>query len=359
MMTNTNKHKDLFLNNNKVCCIADLHIGVHQNSMAWHETAIKWAEWLRDNLIEQNIQDIFILGDVYHYRDEVAVNTIHVVNQILSIWEGFNIVILVGNHDAYYKDRSDINSLSILNGRKNITVIDKPTTFTVHGKTLTFLPWGSNINDLTPTDIMFGHLEIESFKMNSFKTCDHGTKTSDLLDKASLILTGHFHLKDERVYDNGKIIYVGNPFEMDFGDIGATKGYFILDIKTQAYEFYENNISPKHKKLSLSELTDSKQLEGGIKTHITNNIVKLIIDKKITTDKIDVLIKKMSSYNPFSLSVDYSLYDDSIVVDDQNYDAAGVDLQQTIEEFISILEIDNKKDVVDYCMELYKKANNT
>lgn len=326
--------------------------------MAWHETSIKWAQWLRDKLKQQNIRDIFILGDVYHYRDEVAVNTIHVVNQILSTWEDFNIVILVGNHDAYYKDRSDINSLSILNGRQNITVIDKPTTFTVHGKTLTFLPWGSQIDDLNTTDIMFGHLEIESFKMNSFKTCDHGTKTNDLLNKASLILTGHFHLRDERVYDNGKIIYVGNPFEMDFGDIGTTKGYYILDVVTKDYVFFENDISPKHKKITLTDLTDKSNSTGDIKQQIANNIVKLIIDKKITTDKIDVLIKKLSSYNPFSLSVDYSLYDDSIIVDDQNYDATGVDLQQTIEEFISVLEIDNKKDVVNYCMELYKKANN-
>ena len=61
--------KDLITKGSKVCCIADLHIGVHQNSIFWHETAIKWAEWLKDELNKQNIIDIFILGDLYHYRD--------------------------------------------------------------------------------------------------------------------------------------------------------------------------------------------------------------------------------------------------------------------------------------------------
>jgi len=351
--------KDIFTKTGKVCCIADLHIGVHQNSIFWHDTALKWAEWLKNELQKKGIQDIFILGDVYHYRDEVAVNTIHTVHNILNIWKDFNIVIIVGNHDAYYKDRSDINSLSILNGKHNITVIDKPVSTNIHGKKLTFLPWGSNINDLQKCDIMFGHFEIESFKMNSFKVCDHGTKTSDLLDRAGLILTGHFHHRDERVYNNGTIIYVGNPYEMDFGDTGTTKGYYILDIENVKYEFFENSMSPKHKKITLTELSQTKLTDNNVlQSMFTNNIVKILIDKKASSDNIDLLLKKISAFNPFSLGVDYLFYDNTIAIDDQNYDATGVDLQKTIEEFVNVLDIDDKKAVIDYCVDLYKRADN-
>jgi hypothetical protein len=139
---------------------------------------------------------------------------------------------------------------------------------------------------------------------------------------------------------------------MDFGDTGTAKGYYILDIPTSNYEFFENTNSPKHKKITLSELSEAKTPKDAF----SNNIVKLIVDKKVTTDNIDKLLKKVSTYNPFSLSVDYSLYDDSITVDDQNYEATGVDLQQTIEEFVNVLEIDNKSQVVTYCMDLYKRA---
>lgn len=350
--------KELTLRSDKVCCIADLHIGVHQNSIFWHETALKWAEWLKGELVKKKIKDIFILGDLYHYRDEIAVNTIHIVNQILRLWSDFNIVILVGNHDSFYKDRSDVNSLSILDGWKNILVVSEPTTHTILGKTATFLPWGASLKDISKSDILFGHLEIESFKMNSHKHCDHGIKTADLLRKADLIMTGHFHLRDERKYDNKTILYVGNPFEMDFGDVGSSKGYYILDFNNLSYTFYENDLSPKHKKLTITELLNFKSLSATeVKEFVNNNIVKLQVDKKISSDNIELLIQKISTFKPFNLAVDYSLYDNSIVVnEDQSYDLSGVDMSKAIEEFITLLDIDKKEDVSRYCLELYRKA---
>jgi len=356
-----NTSKELNLSSNKVCCIADLHIGVHQNSIFWHDTALKWAEWLKDELTKKSIKDIFILGDLYHYRDEIAVNTIHVVNQILKLWEKFNIVILVGNHDSFYKDRSDINSLSILDGWKNITVISNTSQFMIYGKTCTFLPWGADISDVEMSDVLFGHLEIESFKMNSHKHCDHGTKASDLLSKAKLIMTGHFHLRDERKYEDRTILYVGNPFEMDFGDTGSTKGYYILDFNNLTYEFTENNLSPKHKKISLTDLTTLKSLTATeVKSTVSNNIIKLVVDKKITSDNIDLLLQKLSTHKPFNLSVDYSLYNDTITVnEEQPYDLSGVDMGKAIEEFVTLLDIEKKEDVSRYCLDLYKRANST
>jgi len=101
----------LNLRNRKVCCVSDIHVGVHQNSAMWHDITINWARWLRDELLDKGIQDIIIPGDLFHYRDEIAVNTVHIVTDILRIWEKFNIVLLVGNHDAFYKDKSEINSL--------------------------------------------------------------------------------------------------------------------------------------------------------------------------------------------------------------------------------------------------------
>ena len=351
-------NKELTLKTDKVCCIADLHIGVHQNSIFWHETALKWAEWLKIELISKGIKDIFILGDLYHYRDEIAVNTIHVVNQILRLWSDFNIVILVGNHDAFYKDRADVNSLSILDGWKNILVISEPSTYTILGKNATFLPWGASVKDIKKSDVLFGHLEIESFKMNSHKHCDHGIKTSDLLSKANLTMTGHFHLRDERKYDSKTILYVGNPFEMDFGDTGSTKGYYILDFNDLSYEFFENTLSPKHRKISITELLNFKSLSATeVNDLVNNNIVKLAVDKKISSDNIELLIQKITTFKPFNLSVDYSLYDNSITVnEDQSYDLSGVNMSQAIEEFVTLLDIDKKEDVSRYCLELYRKA---
>ena len=95
-------NNDIFLHSPKVCCISDIHIGVHQNSDIWHGIAIKWARWLADSLHKQGVKDIVISGDFFHYRDEIAVNTLDFVNELLTVWNEFNIIMLVGNHDAYY-----------------------------------------------------------------------------------------------------------------------------------------------------------------------------------------------------------------------------------------------------------------
>lgn len=351
---------DINIKQSKVAIFSDLHLGVHQDSMAWHDTALNWCDWFVKEIDDKGITDIFFLGDFFHYRSDISVSTLHVASQILKKLEKYNMVFIVGNHDSFYKDRSDVNSLSILGGRKNITVIDKPTETTLFGKSILFLPWGAEIDAVEKVDALFGHLEIESFKMNSYKTCDHGTKSAHLLSKANLIMTGHFHLRDERKYKDGSIVYVGNPFEMDFGDTGGSKGYYILDMSTLNYNFYENTVSPKHKKITLTELASQKSLSGAdVKNIVNNSIVKLIIDTKAAkSDNIDALIKKMNAFNPFSFSVDYSLYNNSINIEDQNYEATGVDMQETIEEFVNVLDIENKSEIITYCFDLYKRANN-
>ena len=351
-------HKpEITVQSNKVCCIADLHIGVHQNSIYWHDTALTWAKWIAKELAEKKIKDIFILGDIFHYRDEIAVNTLHTVNEIFKIWKKFNIVLIVGNHDAYYKDRSDVNSISIFDERKNVIVVSTTTSATLFGKECLFVPWGESVDEISKKDIIFGHFEIESFKMNSYKLCDKGTKTSALLDKANLILTGHFHLREERDYNGKKIVYVGNPFEMDFGDTGSTKGYYILDFNTLDLSFFENTLSPKHKKISLTELIKLNTTDKfSLKDEIENNIVKLIIDKQVASDNIDSLIKKISSYKPFSASIEYTVNNNIVVTDDAGVDMSGIDIEKAIEEFVNMLDIQEKDSIIAYCQGLYKKC---
>lgn len=349
---------ELFLNKSKVAIFSDLHLGVHLDSSIWHQVALEWCDWFIAELKKQNIKDILFLGDFYHHRSDISVSTLHVASIILDKLSEFNIIMIVGNHDAYYKDRSDVNSLSILSGRKNLTVISETTSSTLFGKTLTFIPWGGDVSDLPKSDAIFGHLEIESFKMNSYKTCDHGTKTRDLLAKANLIMSGHFHLRDERIYDEGTIVYVGNPFEMDFGDLGGIKGYYILDLETLKYSFYENKLSPKHKKISLTDLTNTKSLTGAdINEMVNGHFVKFVVDKKANGDIIDTLIQKFSVYKPLSFTTDYTYTENSYNVEDKNYDSTGVNMQETIEEFINVLDIDDKQSIIQYCTELFKRAS--
>ena len=341
----------------KICCISDIHAGIHQNNSLWHSILIKWSRWLKTELNKHDIKDIVISGDLFHYRDEININTLHIVTTVLNIWKSFNIVILVGNHDAYYKDRSDVNSLSILDGWDNITIVDKLTAVKCFNRTLTFCPWGTVPAKIKQSDIVFGHFEIENFKMTQWQICFAGIESKFLLEKSPLIISGHFHTRESRKYKNGEIVYLGNPFQLDFGDVNQEKGYTILDIKTNKHTFHKNDLSPIHKKILLSQLVKIGSITDEVRSWFTGTIVKFVIDKNISPDEIDELLLKLSSYNPISMILDYTVNFNKFGINDQEkQDLSEFDIATAITEFIELLDIENKNDIINYTIDLYKRS---
>ena len=344
------------INKPRVAIISDLHLGVHTNSPQWHEIAIDWANWLSKELKKQNIKDIIFCGDWYHNRSEISVSTLQVSADILKILEDFNIIALIGNHDIYYKHRTDVNSLSIFKNSKNISVIDKVTVINAFDKTLTLCPWGTTTNQIEQSDVIFGHFEIETFKMNSYKDCEEGLSVKELLSKSPLIISGHFHFRHEKKYGAGTILYVGNPFQMDFGDCDNVKGYHILDLDTQEYEFYENIISPHYKKVSLSDLVEATTITPEIRSQFTNNIIKFKIDRNISQEDLAILTSKLNLLRPESLQIEYDLSYNKISNDTNDKDLSGIDIPCAIEEFVNLLEIDDKSNILSYTLDLYNKC---
>ena len=151
-----------------------------------------------------------------------------------------------------------------------------------------------------------------------------------------------------REYKDSKIIYVGNPFEMYFDDVEGSKGYYTLDFDTLNYEFFENTVSPKHKIIKLSDYDNSKE-------NIANNIIRVVVDKKIDDKDLDTYSNNIQSMVPLEFSFDHSVNFD-IIIDDagEECDLSGIDMEKAITEFVNMLEIDNKEDVIKYATGLYK-----
>lgn len=344
------------INKPRIGIVSDLHLGVHTNSTQWHDIAIQWANWLASEFKRQNIKDIIFCGDWHHNRSEISVNTLQVSADILDIFKDFNLIAITGNHDVYYKHRTDVNSLSIFKTRENVTIYDKVVTFTAFERTITLCPWNTSITDIPKSDVIFGHFEIETFKMNTYKVCEEGMRIKDLLQRSNLIISGHFHIRHEKRFGTGTILYVGNPFQMDFGDADNKKGYYILDLDTLEYSFTENTVSPLYIKISLSELVTHNTITNELRNLLYNNIVKLKIDRNISQEDLGILTAKLSQLSPQTLSVDYDIGYNKISNDNSGKDLSGIDISQAIEEFVNLLEIDNKKEVLNYTIELYSKC---
>jgi DNA repair exonuclease SbcCD nuclease subunit len=331
----------------KVAIFSDLHLGLYANSTDWHDIALKWADWMVGDFTEKGIEDVFFLGDFFHNRAEISVQTVHVASVLLDKFKKFNMLMVVGNHDAFYKNRADVHSLALLKGHDNLTIIDKTLEFEAFDKTFAFIPWNVECSDIS-VDYLFGHFEIQGFNMNNYKLCDHGLSPVDLVTKNGMVFSGHFHKRHFKKYSQGTIHYVGSTFHHDFNDVGNSRGYHILDVESGDLEFIENTISPEFKKLSLSKIKSYS--EEDVKGHI----IKLIVDKDLDSDKVEKLKAYLGKYGPFQLQTEYNVVSKNIL---EVEEIDSIELVEMMDEFVTqlSLEKDQNDRVSSYLTELYEK----
>lgn len=349
---------DMKINKHKVAVVADPHLGLHLSSSAWHEISLDFAQWLKQSLLDKDIKDIIFLGDIVDNRNEVSVTTLHVLYKFFKILEDFNIIIIPGNHDCYYTKRSDVHSLGTLNDWPNIEVIDKPLAVNIFNKSMIFCPWNTPLVNVNCCDILFGHFEINTFKMNAGRVCDIGVDSQDILAKAPLTLSGHFHRREERVYKSGKkIVYVGSPYEQSWGEYGDSKGIYLLDLHDNALEFIANTKSPKHVKIRLTELIAVGKITDNFKSEFNHNIINFIIDVEVDQKVIDTLLTKFYALNPVSVKTENILMTQNIVTTDDEMKFEGVDVKSDIINFITGLDgVENKNELTNYLVSVYDQC---
>ena len=341
---------------NKVLFFSDLHLGVHQNSSTWHKIALDLAAWIKSVMEDQDLNTIFFAGDVFHDRHEIGVNTLHVAKKFFDVLSEYDIYMIPGNHDAFLSSTVEVNSVEILQKSK-VTVFSAPTTVEINDKQVTFCPWKTVVKDLNKVDMLVGHFEIPNFKMNSVKVCDHGDSTSDLFLKANCIVTGHFHYREYREYANKDyVLYLGAPYEMDFGDRGQDKGISIIDFNelNNNVTFIKNEVTPKHYRIRISELVQKKY--SNLPELIENNIISVYVDTKIDTLTLDMLITKLTQYKPLQFRTEFNILDNA-QCDVKDVKKLSIDIETAFHEFIEHVETRaTKKEVLDRCLELYKQS---
>jgi DNA repair exonuclease SbcCD nuclease subunit len=338
--------------NKKIALFTDIHLGEHGDSPKWHKISLDFCSWVCEELKEKEIKDIIITGDIFHDRNEINLSTIDVAYNFFNILKDFNVIITTGNHDCYYKNNSEINSLSIFKHSKHIKVIDDYEFYEDFcGKKVSFVPWGYDISKLKKSDYIFGHFEINGFRLNNAKICENGEKTENILLKGKKIFSGHFHHNDERNFGNkGEIVYIGSPFQFNFGDIGSKRGYYILDFENDTREFFENTISPVHVKIRTSEIPENNKVD---KSLIHNNIVRLIVDNELKDSRYNKISSVIESCNPFIFDIKNE-YEDSVEIKD-DFVVEDFNIFDSIDEYIDIIDIKHKLETKKYMEEKYLK----
>ena len=273
----------------KTVICSDLHCGVHKDSDIFLNQAETLFKNIYDTCLRENINNIIIAGDLFHERKSLNVDTICKVTKMINDLSPINVIILLGNHDTYYKNILWPYSPYIFNTMPHVKIIDKPTII----DNITFLPWSTGHYDMQEynTPIIIGHFEIDGFPATCTDLFRGGQFSKDF-EKFELVISGHFHVPSRK--DN--ILYCGSPYHITMGDRGSKCGYYILE--NTDIKFIENKYYAKYVRITSEDNATKEQIEG--------NIVEISYVKDYGTLGNIRRMEKIQSMNPLRLSSNFT-----------------------------------------------------
>lgn len=322
------------LNASHIAIITDIHWGLNQDNEIFLSVITNVIDEFIDYIKSKNINTIFFLGDWFHNRNNINVHTLNISYPYLEkLSQEFNLYFILGNHDVYFRHKTDINSIKPFNKLNGLHIIDTPTKIDINGVSALLCPWLFNIEEYKNQqfDLLFGHFDMSGAALMGTTYTKGKYHMKKLNDIAPLVFSGHFHINKHYEHKNGEVITVGSPFEQNWGERNNKKGFYILNIQKKKYEFVENNKSPIHYQYFWSKIKNkTQQLKKSI---IENNFIKLIIDVEFKYDHIFKINDIIQDFNPLKLEIEYMFNNDNLI-------------NKEINDCIS-----NNKSLKDYCID--------
>jgi DNA repair exonuclease SbcCD nuclease subunit len=240
----------------KAACFTDIHFGLKGGSRTHNTDCEEFVKWFCEEAHRRGAETCIFLGDWHHNRSTTDVST---MNYTLSNLERLSanfekVYFILGNHDLFYKDKREINSVEFMRLFPNVIPIKEPFT---EGD-VTILPWLVADEWKTVSSIksryIFGHLELPSFYMNAMvQMPDHGQLQSTHFVNQEYVFTGHFHKRQQA----GNIVYIGNAFPHNYADAGDdARGMMILEWGEKP-EYITWPDQPIYRLYRLSQIIDS------------------------------------------------------------------------------------------------------
>mgnify|MGYP003114863642 FL=1 len=343
----------------RIALINDTHFGCRNDNPNYANYIYKfWEEQFFPYLEQNNIQDVIHLGDVLDRRKFVNFKTLNDFNnRFVSRIKDYNVDIIIGNHDTYYKNTNEINSPRELMNWGN--VYENPVVVERGGMRMLYLPWVTpeNLEQTTmmleqeSADIVLGHLEIKGFEMQKGTFSDSGLDKK-LFRRFEKVISGHFHKKS----DDGQIYYLGSQYEMTWHDYNCPKGFHVLNTETRELERIINPLTI-HDKIYYNDEENEYKLLYNYDQH-RDKYLKVIVEKKKDYYLFDKWIDgfyKETNVHDIKIIEDYSDLDASTVADD--IAERSEDTPTLLDNYIDELETDLEKSRLKKLMKsLYTEA---
>ena len=277
----------------KVACFTDIHFGLRNNSRQHNTDCEEFILWFIKEAKKAKCETCIFLGDWHHHRASINVSTMnYTMSNLEFLSKAFtNVFVIMGNHDLFYRDKREINSVAFGSLYDNIHIVNNIFT---EGD-VSIIPWLVQDEWKEMPGIksryIFGHFELGGFQMNQLIAMpDTGGLQKAHFKNQEYVFSGHFHNRQEQK----NVIYMGNAFPHNYSDTWQDdRGMMILEWgKKPKYIAWPD--APSFKTINLSTLVDDPEKYLKPKTYIR---VTLDIDisyeeathiKQVFTEKYDL-----------------------------------------------------------------------
>ena len=213
----------------KAAVFTDIHFGLKSNSTLHNEDCLNFVKWATAKAREEGCETAMFLGDWHNNRASINIVTLNYSLQALEhLNENFDQTFFIpGNHDLYYRDKRDVQSVEFA---KHLSRIHICNDWVTHGD-VTIAPWlvGDDHKRIKKLKgkYMFGHFELPGYLMNAMVAMpDHGEVRREDFTGFEHVYSGHFHKRQTKK----NITYLGNCFPHNYADAGDDdRGLMILE----------------------------------------------------------------------------------------------------------------------------------
>jgi len=341
----------------KVAIITDQHFGFKKGSKLYHDYFLKFYDEVFFPTIEKlGITTVLDLGDTFDNRKGVDLYSLDwaktsYFDRLSNL--GIDLISIVGNHTAYYKNTNEINTNNLLlREYDNITLLSETTELEVGGQPILFIPWINQENSErtykkikeSKCKVVMGHLELNGFVATHGHTMEHGADF-DCYNKFKQVFSGHYHTRS----NNGRIYYLGNPYEMFWNDVNDKRGFHIWDTETLKLKTIDNP-NALYKIINYNDTPRQLTKFGDY----TNKIVKVVVRQKSDEKEYDRFMDALTNANPHDIKIVERT--DHLVFDGEIYNQTE-DTITLLDSYIDDLETDLSKNRIKGLMkEIYQAA---
>jgi len=280
----------------RVAIITDTHYGCRKGSKHLHDYFQKFYDDVFFPTIEaEKIDTIVHMGDAFDSRKSIDYQSLEWAKRVVfDRLKNYDVHMIIGNHDCYYKNTNNVNSPELLlQTYDNIKTYSEVTEVILDKLKVLFIPWinaenyENTIECIKNTSSLcaMGHLELNGFRAHRGHIMEDGMD-SKLFDKFIKVFSGHYHTRS----DNGKIFYLGNPYEMFWNDVNDPRGFTIFDTDTLTHTPVNNPY-----KLFYNVYYEDTNYKLFNATEYKNKIVKVIVRKKSKPKDFEKFIDKIYS----------------------------------------------------------------